>query len=71
MNKNRPGFSKKEDWVHLVVPSTAFEADSLKKELNMTPAQHKSMLTTSERMRKHLNKWQGKERRINYSIINN
>lgn len=57
-----------EQRVYTVVPVSAFENDSTN-YLKMQPAQLQAMKTTAERMRKHLQKYQSKERIVKFEEI--
>ena len=51
------------DWKYVAIPVSAFEAEP-KRLLFMSDRQVKAMQTVTERMRKHLGKWQSKERKV-------
>ncbi|BDS12899.1 CapA family protein [Aureispira anguillae] len=51
------------DWTYAVIPVTAFE-NAPKKHLLMMDRQWHSMKATAQRMRKHLGRWQSKERKV-------
>lgn len=58
----------KTEWVYTVVPSAAFEQDSTN-FLQLTPSLRRDMLTSTENMRRHLAKFQSKERRPSFEDI--
>lgn len=62
--KNLP----KTDWVYTVVPSAAFEQDTTN-FLLLPAAQRTAMLASTENMRRHLAKFQSKERRPSFEEI--
>lgn len=54
---------------HTILPSTVFEQDS-QNTLKLSASTLNDMKSVSDRMRQHLNKWQGKERVVNKDEIN-
>jgi poly-gamma-glutamate synthesis protein (capsule biosynthesis protein) len=56
------------DWVHTVIPVSAFESDSLN-FLKMPTAKRKEMFKVYEQTCKHLNKYGATERKVPYSEI--
>lgn len=62
MGRYDKGAKRGSDWTYVVVPVAAFE-DNAKELLFMTNRDVEEMNSVSERMRKHLGKWQSKERK--------